>query len=50
VHDGAVLEEDFMREKRDWSSERVLDPVVVAVGEVVLWLGSFLHGLVAGAG
>jgi hypothetical protein len=49
VGDGAVLEEEFMREKRDWSSERVLEPVV-AIGEVVLWLGSFFHGLVAGAG
>jgi hypothetical protein len=46
---GAVLEEEFMREKRDWSSERVLEPVVV-VGEVVFWLGSFFHGLLPEAG
>lgn len=33
-----------MREKRDWSSERVLDPVLV-VGEETFWLLSLFHGL-----
>ena len=39
-----VLEDEFMREKRDWSSERELIPLDVA-GEVVFWLCSVFQGL-----
>ena len=37
-----VLEEEFMREKRDWSSERLLMPV--EEGEEVFWLCSVFQG------